>query len=189
MRLTARGMAVGSSLMILAGCAGQQIATDYSPAVGFADYRTFALVTPPDSASHHLIDDRVRNAVEAQLMTKGLTPTDRDLASLYVGYGVVDRTHKEISSTGNNWGWGPAWGWQSWRWGVAWPMTVQRSIETYTDGTVVVCLVDAKTHRVVWRSEASAVVPIPIANPEKATRDIDQAVAKMFAKYPPNTGA
>jgi hypothetical protein len=130
-----------------------------------------------------LIDDRVRAAVEAQLTQKGLTQTSRDSAQLYVGYGVVDHTYEQISA--RRWGWGPGWGWRYYRWGVAWPAETRYDINTYTDGTVVVSLVDAKTHREVWQGQAADVLSLPVVNPKVATKDIDKAVAKIFAKYPP----
>ena len=76
-------------------------------------------------------------------------------------------------------------GWRYWRWGVAWPMTYQRQIESYTDGMVVVNLVDAKTKEVVWEGEVAAVVTIPVTNPATAADKINQAVEKLFERYPP----
>ena len=183
------GLTVATCLIVAAGCAGSHVATDYSPSVGFSQFRTFSLVSRPDSASHQLIDDRVRTAVETQLAAKGLTETDREHADLFVGYGVVDRTHKQVYTTGADWAWGGGWGWRSYRWGVAWPMSTERSIETYTDGTVIVNLVDAKTHRVVWRGEAADVLSLPVGDPAEASQQISGAVAKMFAKYPPQPHA
>jgi hypothetical protein len=69
---------------------------------------------------------------------------------------------------------------------VAWPVDLQRSVETYTDGTVVICLVDAKTKRVVWQGQAADVLSLPVNDPTKATKRIDEAVAKILAKYPSN---
>ena len=66
-------------------------------------------------------------------------------------------------------------------------MTVQPRIETYTDGTVVVNLIDAKTKQVVWQGEVADVVNLPVANPVRATQQIDAAVEKLFAKYPPQS--
>ena len=80
---------------------------------------------------------------------------------------MVDKTHKEVYTYQDGWGWGGGWGWRYYRWGVAWPMTVQRRVETYTDGTVVVNL--------------------PVGNPVRATKQIDGAVAKLFTKYPPQS--
>ena len=68
-------------------------------------------------------------------------------------------------------------------------MQVQRRIETYTDGTVVVTLVDAKTRDVVWEGEISGVVNIPVDNPLDATDRINTAVEKLFQQYPPKAKA
>jgi hypothetical protein len=62
---------------------------------------------------------------------------------------------------------------------------LRRSVETYTDGSVVICLVDAKTRHTVWQGQAADVVSLPVGDPAKATRRVDEAVAKMFANYPP----
>ena len=189
MQTTIRRIALGVGLVVAAGCAGQQVTTDYSPATSFSQYKTFALVMPPDTGAQQLLDQRVRNAVQAQLTTKGLTLADRQNADLYVGYGMVDKTHRQIYTYNDGWGWGGGWGWRYWRWGVAWPMTVQRRIETYTDGTVVVNLVDAKTKQVVWEGEVPDVVNLPVDNPIRATKEVDAAVTKLFIKYPPPAGA
>jgi Domain of unknown function (DUF4136) len=183
--MRARQMAFGIGLILAAGCAGRQVSTDYSPNTSFSHFRSFALVAPPDTVGQQLLDQRVRNAVLAQLDSKGLRETDRQHADLFVGYGMVDKTHKEVYSYRDGWGWGGGWGWRYWRWGVAWPMTVQHRVETYTDGTVVVNLVDARTKQVVWQGEVDDVVSLPVANPVKATQQIDAAVGKLFAKYPP----
>jgi hypothetical protein len=185
-RMQFTGLALATALA--AGCAGQQVTTDYSPATRFSEYRSFALVMPPDTGAQQLLDQRVRNAVQAQLTSRGLTLTDRQDADLYVGYGMVDKTHTNIYTYRDGWGWGGGrWGWRYWRYGVAWPMTVQRQIETYTDGTVIVNLVDAKTKQVVWEGEVADVVSIPVNNPAKATKEVDAAVQKLFSKYPPQS--
>jgi Domain of unknown function (DUF4136) len=188
MQITIQRVALGMGLALAAGRAGQQVTTDYSPATSFSQYKTFALVMPPDTGAQQLLDQRVRNAVQAQLTTKGLSLADRDNADLYVGYGIIDKTHSQIYSYNEGWGWGGGrWGWRYWRSGVAWPMTVQRRIETYTDGTVVVNLVDAKTKQVVWEGEVPDVVNLPVDNPVRATKEVDAAVTKLFTKYPPQT--
>ena len=95
--------------------------------------------------------------------------SDRQHADLYVGYGMVDRTHTEVYSYRDGWGWGGGWGWRYYRWGVAWPMSIRRQVETYTDGTVVVNLIDAKTKQVVWQGEVADVVSLPVGDPLHAT--------------------
>lgn len=184
MRNRLMGIALAMGVVAVAGCAGQQVTTDYSPSVSLTRYRTFALVSRPDSVSHQLLDDRVRNAIEAQMQEKGLKETDRESADLYVGYGIVDHTHKEVYTTGTGWGWGGRWGWRSYRYGVAWPVDFRSKVEKYTDGTVVITMVDAKTQHVIWQGQAADVISLPVNNPAKATKSIDEAVARILAKYP-----
>jgi hypothetical protein len=187
MRTRVQQIALGVGLILAAGCAGRQVSTDYSPTTRFSQYRTFALVSPPDSAAQQLLDERVRASVESQLLDKGLTQTDREHADLFVGYGVVDHTHKEIYTTGTGWGWGGGWGWRFHRFGVAWPTYARSDIDTYTDGTVVVTLVDARTRRVVWQGQVADVLSLPVTNPANATQKVDAAVAKLFTRYPPQS--
>lgn len=176
-----------AGLATLAACASN-VSTDYNPDVGFSQLRSFALVTRRDSASHQLVDDRVRAAVAGQLIAKGMTETDRERADVLVGYGVVDHTRREVYR--NGWGWGPEWGWRYYRWGVPWPVDSRMDVvDTYTDGTVVVCMVDAKTHRVVWQSQAADALSLPVSDPKRADVDIDRAVAKILHKFPPRTTA
>jgi hypothetical protein len=184
MRSKIRGIAVVIGVAAAFGCAGQQVSTDYSPSVAFSQYKTFALVSRPDSATHQLLDDRVANAIDAQLESKGLKETNRENADLYVGYGVVDRTHKEVYTSGTGWGWGGGWGWRAYRWGVAWPADFRSDVYKYTDGTVMITMVDAKTRHEIWQGQAADVISLPVDNPAKATKSIDDAVAKILAKYP-----
>src|SRR5438093_6877870 len=125
MQTRMRQITMGMGLLLAAGCAGQRVTTDYSPATSFSQYRTFALVVPPDTGAQQLLDQRVRNAVQAQLTAKGLTVADRQNADLYVGYGMVDKTHRSVYTYRDGWGWGGGWGWRYSRSRVAWPMTVQ----------------------------------------------------------------
>jgi hypothetical protein len=187
MQTELRQIASGIGLLLATGCAGQQITTDYSPATNFSQFRTFALVMPPDTGARQLLDQRVRSAVQAQLIAKGLALADRQSADLYVGYGMVDKTYRQVYTYQDGWGWGGGWGWRYWRWGVPWPMSTYRQVETYTDGTVVVNLVDAETKQVVWEGEIADVVGLPVNNPVRATQDVDAAVGKLFTKYPPRT--
>jgi hypothetical protein len=177
-------LVAAASFAMVAACAGNQVSTDYNRQADFSNYRTFALVSRPDSASHQLVDERVREAVLERLSAKGLTPTSRARADVLVGYGVVDHTRKEVNTT--NWGgWGPRWGWRYYRWGVAWPVNSRTDIDKYVDGTVLVSMVDARTGKVVWQSQAADVVALPVARPERADAEIDHAVGEIFQKFPP----
>jgi uncharacterized protein DUF4136 len=172
----------GLALAFVAACAGDQATVAYNPDAGFSSFRTFAMVSRPDSASPQLIDDRARAAIQTQLEAKGLRDTTRQGADLLVGYGIVDRTNKDVAKA--NWDWAPAWGWRYYRWGVAWPADFQHDAGDYTDGTVVVYLVNARTRRVVWQAQAPDVLLLPPGSPAHASEQIDGAVAALFTKFP-----
>jgi hypothetical protein len=64
-------------------------------------------------------------------------------------------------------------------------MGYQRSrVTSYTVGTLVVDMFDARTKRAVWSGTAEDTIP---GTPAKINADIDAAVAKMFAGFPPGT--
>src|SRR3954469_3013129 len=134
MQITIRRIALGMGVVVAAaGCAGQRATTDYSPATRFTQSRTFALVRPPDTGAQQLLDQRVRNAVQAQLTTKGLTLADRQDADLYVGYGMVDKTHRQVYSYNDGWGWGGGrFGYRYWRWGVGGAVAGPRRTPAHT---------------------------------------------------------
>ena len=55
----------------------------------------------------------------------------------------------------------------------------------YEQGTLVIDLVDRRTKKLVWRGTAQAALS---ETPSKAEREatIDEAVKKMFEKFPPS---
>ena len=56
------------------------------------------------------------------------------------------------------------------------------TVETYTDGTIVVDLFDAKTKKLAWRGVATK----EISNkPEKVSEQIEKAIEKVFKNFPP----
>lgn len=172
------------ALTLVAACASQPITVDYNPDAGFSSFLTFAMVSRPDSASPQLIDDGMRTAIETQLEAKGLRDTTRARADLLVGYGIVDRTNKDVAKAG--WDWAPAWGWR-YQWGVAWPSTAAPDASTYPDGTAVVYLVSTRNRQVVWQARAPDVLLLPPGSVVHARQQIDGAVAELFTKFPPSS--
>ncbi|HVV17278.1 MAG TPA: DUF4136 domain-containing protein [Polyangia bacterium] len=175
------------SLLALAvatsACATLKIATDFDHAANFSQYRTFKLVGGtllvngvPDKGNT-LVKRRIEDALRAALIAKGLTET-LGRPDLLVGYHAGARSRTEIETMptyGPNLGpywyggwWGP--GFQDW-----WT-------RTYEEGTLVIDLVDASRHALVWRAYASTEV-----NPPVSEQKIREAVDKAFEHYPPST--
>jgi hypothetical protein len=60
------------------------------------------------------------------------------------------------------------------------------TVQTYTEGSLIVDLYDATTKKMVWRGVATATVS---SKPEKNATKIDKSLMKMFARYPPVVGS
>lgn len=180
-----RGRARALWLATLAGaaaCATVQVSTDYDRNVDFSRFHSFHLVGGhlmhegiPDE-NNTLVKDRIAAALRATLQSKGLQEAASD-ADLEVGYFAGARTRTEIESMPSYGpGFGPFWygGW----WDPAYNDWWTR---TYSEGTLVIDLVDAHTKHLVWRAYARAEIQVPVS--EEKIRD---AVNQAFRSFPPH---
>ena len=174
---------LGTALTLVVACASQPVTVGYNPDIGFANFRTFAMVSRPDSASPQFIDDGMRTAIANQLEAKGLKDTTSAGADLLVGYGIVDRTNRDLAKAGG--GWAPAEGWR-YQWGVAWPSTAVADASTYPDGTAVVYLVSTQNRQIVWEARAPDVLLLPPGSVVHAREQLDEVVGTLFTKFPPS---
>lgn len=177
---------VATALLLVCACAcgatqpNMLIRTDRNPAGNFASYATYAWTTPPLQApAWPAQDDRVsfdwqvRGLVDQQMTRLGYTAVPAGQSDLLLDYGV----HTEEVSMNDTWGayskYRAQGGTQSA--GTAWVMGYER-------GTLVIDASDARTRELVWFGQASAVV-----NPSLRAQRMPQAIAKIFATFPPRT--
>jgi Domain of unknown function (DUF4136) len=120
-----------------------------------------------------LMDDRIVNAVNAQLSAKGLerVTTDADL-SVSATWSVQEK--HIVNTLYDDWGWGWGWGWN----GPGWATTY---VHTYREGTTVVELTDTASEKVIWQGVSTGSVS---DKPEKAARKISKVISEMFESYP-----
>src|SRR5262249_29825245 len=88
--------------------AAQDVHSNYMPGTDFSKYHTYKWVLI-QGASHpnQIVDAEIKQAVDAQLATKGLTKTDNDKADLYIGY----QTAVDQERQWNGYGMGGGWRW------------------------------------------------------------------------------
>jgi hypothetical protein len=148
-------------LLTLFGCNPISVNTSTSPTADFANRHTFAWERNPQM--HGTIDDTVAGqeihaAVNEALEAHGFQPAaPGESPDLLVDYHVTERHESEI--TGGRW-------------------NVEQF--NYTEGTLMVALVDPKSKLFLWQGNADGVV-----NPGGASsQEIQKAVQKMFANFP-----
>jgi uncharacterized protein DUF4136 len=149
---------------------GQHVTFDYDHNANFSKYKTFSWIKKPVTRQDPFLQQRIINAVNAQLQSKGLQPVDNN-GDLGVAVNVATQEKHTLNTFYD--GFGP------WAWGLGGATT---TVETYTEGTIVADLFDAGTRKVIWRATGSKEVS---SKPEKETKEVEKAIEKMFRNYPP----
>ena len=169
--------------LLFAWCAvatAQDIRFNYLQGTDFSKYKTYKWVKVPNAQyPNQILDDQIIQAIDAQLATKGLTRTE-DNPDLYVTYQAALNQEKQwnsYSTGGDMWGWG---GWRGWG-GMS---TTTTTSQTINIGTISCDIYDVSTKKQIWRGDASKTLGSG-KDPQKVTKNLNKAMAKLFKKYPP----
>ena len=163
---------------VLATAAGAvSVNQDYNQSTDFSKYKTYDLKegTPAPSP---LVQERIVNAITAQLEAKGLKRS-AESPDLEVFPHVKISSEKVVDV--NSFGYGGYYGWSGW--GGGWG-TSTVNVRDIPVGTLMVDMVDTASKELVWRGVAQDTVN-PNAKPEKRDKNINAAVTKLFGKFPP----
>jgi len=141
---------------------------DYNSEADFSSLKTFDWMKDPKTAMSNvpaslekntLLDKRVRNAVNRQLAARGLKQDAADPDFLVVYYiSVKDK----LRSSGSRY----------------------HSVHVYQEGTLILDFVERDTMDIIWRGIAKRTVESN-PTPDKMERNINNAVEKLFTKFPP----
>jgi len=181
-------------LLLLAGCAvGYDVRTDHDPTAEFGAYRTFAIPPPeradtPNEFDNSLVLKRIAAMVERRLQDRGLARAGVEDADLSVRFWLTTERRTEVSTVPAAPFLGPWPGPYPYpnrvgRWGAMYEDVIVRN---YTEGTLVLDLVDAKRGELVWRAYVVGTVS---RDREAAFAALDEAIGRALAEYPPRTTA
>jgi hypothetical protein len=113
------------------------------------------------------------------LAAKGYQKITSGTPDFWIGYQAAIQQKVSVMTLNNYYGYGPTRGLSSidtWN-----PETIAT---TYDEGTLVLDIADPKTNRPLWRGSAEGVVAED-RTPEQREQRINEAVAKILAKFPP----
>jgi hypothetical protein len=144
-----------------------EVRTDYDHKVSFAKYKTYSWVKveTPDA----IWDQRVKDEIDKTLAAKGWTQvvSGGDVSVVAIG---TTRERPTLETFYN--------GFDSWRWGGFGTPTT--TVDNYTEGTLVVDMLDTATERLIWRGSASDLLS---SKPEKNIEKLEKAVKNMLEKF------
>ncbi len=162
---------------IMFACAALAVAQDvrynYLPGTDFSKYKTYKWVEVP-GASHpdQITSTKIMQAIDSQMVAKGLTKTDSEKANLYVAYQLAFTQEKQWNTIG--------YGGPYMRMGGMGTATSS----TINIGTLVIDLYDAAAKKQVWHGTATKTLN-PSKDPQKNQETTQKAVAKLLKNYPP----
>jgi hypothetical protein len=176
----AAAMAAG---VVLAGAnpAPEEVYIDYDRKARLVGYKTYAIAEPAGDVSLEqrapITHRQLLKALKKRIDAGGrLTETATD-PDLYVTYRVANT--EETDMTAVDYATGPGWSGGYYWAGVGWG-PASETVNTYTVGTLVIDIWDARAKRAVWRGIANGVVA---STPEKGLKKIDAALDKLVEKW------
>ncbi len=156
--------------LVCLGAFAQKVTIECYPEADFSKYKTFTLAEGRlNSKSPELNNDIVRKKIQVNirknLEAKGLTFIDSGPSDLNVRFtlGAARKIERDVYPAG-------------------WRGLGTRVVRVpYTEGTLVIDLLDRSTHSMVWRGIARE----EKSDPSKVEAKLDNMVKKAIDKYPP----
>lgn len=176
------------TLLLAASSVAQDVRYNFDKNADFSKFKTYKWVPIKDADKvNDLVDKQIKDAVDAELATKGLTKVEGDDANLYIGYQPAIGQEKQFNSYstgygGAGYGYGPGWG-GGWYGGMG-TTTTTGSTSTIYKGQLDLDMYDSAAHDIVWRGVVSKTID-PKAKPEKQQKNLAKAVKKLLKNYPP----
>jgi len=163
---------VTALLLLTATLTAQDVKYNFMPGTDFSKYHSYRWVSIEGGGHpNQIVDAQIKQSVDSQLASKGLTKTDSDKADLYVGYQIAVDKEKQW----NGYGMGG---------GIRWGGMATASSSTINVGTLVLDLYDPATKQLVWTGNATKTID-PSSNQEKNQKNLDKAMQKLLKSYPP----
>jgi len=174
-----RGSRILSLLLVTALClltaktlTAQDVKYNFMPGTDFSKYHSYKWVTIGNGAHpNQIVDAEIKQSVDSQLATKGLTKTDGDKADLYVGYQIAVDKEKQWDAYGMGGG-------------IRWGGMGTATSSTINVGTLVLDLYDPEKKQLVWTGNATKTID-PSSSQEKNQKNLDKAMQKLLKNYPP----
>jgi hypothetical protein len=155
------------------------INTDYDQAAipDMMAYKTFALMEHPggrDARMSDLVESRIVSAVKQELIAKGYEEDMSGTPDFLVGYHVALQGKLDVDTV--NQYYGGRYGYNR--------MYTETQVRQYTEGTLLLDIVDGRAKELVWRGQAQAEV-YETSDVESRKARIKEAVKRILERFPP----
>ena len=132
-----------------------------------------------------LLDQRIRRAIDAELLGKGLANLERASADVLVSYHLGVEKKPDVRTIHSGYGYGGGWHRGYGRYG-RYGAGSEIYVSEYEEGTFLIDLIEPSKKELIWRGSGQARVRRS-SSPEDREERIREVVAKVLATYPPST--
>ncbi|GGA65711.1 hypothetical protein GCM10011369_03990 [Neiella marina] len=171
-------------IMVVSGCASKpNIESDFTEEFTFTFLKTYYLIpanaqTYDGQAGTSLEEQRVEKAINDALQMRGMTAVARDKADILVSYHLTSKDRTRIRSYHNNFNY---YGRYYHRyWGAGWGNDID--VDQFTEGQLLIDLVDPEANRVVFRSVGKK--RVRRSTVDEKIEAANRYVQAMFAEVP-----
>jgi hypothetical protein len=164
---------VGALLIFVTGIlSAQDVRYNFMPGTDFSKFHTYKWISIEGGAHpNQIVDAQIKQSVDSQLASKGLTKIPDDKADLYIGYQIAVDKERQW----NAYGMGA---------GIRWGGMGTATSSTLSVGTLVLDMYVPATKQLVWTGTATKTLD-PGSNPQKNQQRLDKTMAKLLKNYPP----
>lgn len=181
-----RATFLGLGLLLVACATRYDIRSQAALNANLTSYRTYAFMAKPGTDKDgykSLTTQSLERAVNREMYARGYTPaavgTEPDLV---INFHFKEKDKVQGDGPGFGYGWGVGYGR---RWGYGYGAGLDdyyNGVQTVTEGSLMIDLIDRVRNEVVWSGTAvGEVTKNALDHPDET---IDRSVAEIFARYP-----
>jgi hypothetical protein len=183
------------AVIMLAGCASRvEVRTMAAPEVSFAGLQTFRVLSGPARRDGRVVsgadDPMINNSIANRLIRESIVTAfhsrgyalDETRPDIAVAFYASTREKLDITA----WDYGyppyPGYpGYPRWRYPRTW-----QTVTEYTEGTVIVDVINPRTRELMWRGEGKAALSDDL---DRQVKELARAAEAIIAKFPRATPA
>jgi hypothetical protein len=141
-------------LALLSACSSNpKVTTDYDPNHNFGVIKSYHIVEK-DRPMSDLIEERLINGIQQAMTARGITAASAEQADVLIDFMVTTKDKTRVTSYNTSYAYHRPYGFG---YGYGYPAN-DIDVRQYTEGTLLVDLVDTQAKKTVWRGTASTIV-------------------------------
>jgi len=177
---------IGLALLLAACATRYDIRSQAAANANLASYHTYAFMAKPGTDKDGyktLATQTLERAVNREMYARGYTPAAAGSEpDLVINFNIKEKDKVEGDGPGVGYGWGVGYG-RHWGYGCGFGLDdYYNNIQTVTEGSLIIDLVDRVRNEVVW--SGMAVGQVTKSSLEHPDETLDRSVAEIFARYP-----